>query len=207
MAEGQGWIYTDTVKDHFFNPRNVMTDEAAYEADGIGEVGSLACGDLMKLWIKVDPATETITDCKWKTFGCASAIGSTSMLSVMVIGMKLDDALKITPQDIIDQLGGLPERKIHCSVLGDKALRSAIEAYFAKTGQDSRIDKKRPEDILCECLNVTRGEIEEAVEHGSKSFASVQEKTKCGTGCGNCVAEITEFVDELVRKYYGCATD
>lgn len=202
--DGKGWVYSDVVKDHFFNPRNIMKDdESAYAADGVGEVGSIACGDMMKMWIKIDRDNDTISDCKWKTFGCASAIGSTSVLSTMVIGMKTEEAIKITPQDILEKLGGLPERKVHCSVLGDKALRAALEDYFKKTGQDARIDARKQEDVLCECLTVTRGEIEEAVEHGAKSFEQVQERTKCGTGCGNCEEEITKFVGELVGKYYG----
>lgn len=207
MAEsqdGQGWVYSEKVKDHFFNPRNIMTeDEQAYAPDGVGEVGSIACGDMMKLWIKVNKQDETIQDCKWKTFGCASAIGSTSMLSTMVVGMTLDEAMRLSPQDIVKELDGLPDRKIHCSVLGDKALRAAVEDYFKRTGQEDRIDARRKEDILCECLTVTRGEIEEAVEHGSKTFEAVQERTKCSTGCGSCEDDITQLVAELVKEYYG----
>ncbi|MDD4995097.1 MAG: iron-sulfur cluster assembly scaffold protein [Patescibacteria group bacterium] len=122
------WLYSERVKDHFFNPRNVMTEDLLnnYQADGIGEVGSPACGDMMRVWIKVDPVTRKITDCKWRTFGCASAIASTSALSEMAIGMTVDEAKKITPEDIIKQLGGLPQIKVHCSVLGDQALRAAI---------------------------------------------------------------------------------
>ncbi len=207
MAEsqdGQGWVYSEKVKDHFFNPRNIMTeDEETYAADGVGEVGSMSCGDMMKVWIKVDKENDTIADCKWKTFGCASAIGSTSMLSTMVVGMKLDEAMRLTPQDIINELDGLPDQKIHCSVLGDKALRAAVEEYFRKSGQEDRIDARRKEDILCECLAVTRGEIEEAVEHGAKTFEAVQERTKCGTECGGCEEDITQLVAELVVQYYG----
>jgi len=127
---GYEWIYSDKVQEHFFNPKNVMKrtpKKGAY--DGYGEVGSPACGDLMKVWIKVDKKTQKISDFKWKTFGCASAIATTSILSEMVIGMKLDRAFKITAADIVKKLGGLPKRKIHCSVLGDQALRLAIEDY------------------------------------------------------------------------------
>ncbi|MBU1033203.1 MAG: iron-sulfur cluster assembly scaffold protein [Patescibacteria group bacterium] len=127
-----GWFYSDEVKDHFFNPRNYVEDESALKDAAMGMVGSPACGDVMKVWIKVDPATLRITEMKWKTFGCASAIASTSVLSVMVTengGMSLEDASKITPRHIVERLGGLPARKIHCSVLGDQALRKAIEDW------------------------------------------------------------------------------
>ncbi len=130
-----GWLYSDEVKEHFFNPKNLFksVEEAKqYEkdADGIGEVGSPSCGDVMRFYIKVKDGK--ITDCKWSTFGCASAIASTSMLSCMVIGKTLEKAKKITPKDIVNALGGLPPRKIHCSVLGDQALRAAIEDYEKK---------------------------------------------------------------------------
>lgn len=135
-SDGAGWLYTDTVKDHFFNPRNILIDDATYEADGIGIVGSPACGDMMALWIKVDMVSSRITECKWRTFGCASAIASTSMMSVMVTengGMTLARAKRLTPESIIERLGGLPDRKYHCSVLGHLALREAIEDYETHT--------------------------------------------------------------------------
>lgn len=122
------WIYSDVVKDHFFNPRNIVAADAPnWEYNGVGEVGSPACGDVMRIWIKV--TDDKIIKCGWKTFGCASAIASTSILSEMVIGMNISDAEKIKPADIIDKLGGLPKNKIHCSVLGDQALRMAINNY------------------------------------------------------------------------------
>lgn len=127
----QSWLYSPLVKDHFYNPRNVMSDEMIgdYRADGVGEVGSPACGDVMRMWIKVDPETKKITDVKWRTFGCASAIASTSVLSEMATGMSVEEAKKITPKEIAQRLGGLPQVKIHCSVLGDQALRAAIEDW------------------------------------------------------------------------------
>jgi len=147
--DGNDWLYSDTVKDHFFNPRNLLKhgEEEKFQADGVGRVGSPACGDEMVVWIKVDAKGEKIVDCKWQTFGCGSAIASTSMLSEMVLenparnasasvadggGMKIEDALKITPQDILERLGGLPPNKIHCSVLGDQALEKAIEDWKIK---------------------------------------------------------------------------
>ncbi len=118
----------------FFNPRNILlTEPKRGEFDASGVVGSPACGDVMKMWIKIEPKTERIKKLKWRTFGCASAIASTSMFSVMLTekgGMKLEDALKITPQDIMKRLGGLPPYKIHCSVLSDQAFKKAAENYL-----------------------------------------------------------------------------
>lgn len=126
------WLYSDVVKDHFFNPRNILFDEADYIADGVGIVGSPACGDMMVVWIKVDKAGKKIKECKWRTFGCASAIASTSMMSLMVTekgGMTLVRAKRLSPESIIERLLGLPDRKYHCSVLGQNALREAILDY------------------------------------------------------------------------------
>lgn len=126
------WLYSDTVKEHFFSPYNLLIDEASYEADGIGVVGSPACGDMMVVWIKVDAVHQRISECKWRTFGCASAIASTSMMSVMATengGMLLKHAKRLAPEAIIMRLGGLPDQKYHCSVLGHQALREAILDY------------------------------------------------------------------------------
>ncbi|MCX6785378.1 MAG: iron-sulfur cluster assembly scaffold protein [Candidatus Komeilibacteria bacterium] len=139
-ADGQDnscvpWMYSEIVKEHFFNPQN-FTFEPPKVYSGLGLVGSPACGDMMKVWITVDEKTNKIKDFKWQTFGCASAIASTSMLSVMATengGLTLDKAEKLTPQDILERLGGLPDRKVHCSVLGDQALRAAIEDYRGKS--------------------------------------------------------------------------
>ena len=130
------WIYSETVKNHFLNPRNILLREpkpGEFDAESI--VGSPACGDVMKMWIKIEPKTGRIKKLKWRTFGCASAIASTSMFSLMLTehrGMKLEDALKITPQDIMKRLGGLPPYKIHCSVLADQAFKKAAEGYLKK---------------------------------------------------------------------------
>ena len=126
------WLYSDIVKDHFFHPRNILLDDINYEADGIGIVGSPACGDMMVVWINVDPKTNRISECKWRTFGCASAIASTSMMSVMATehgGMTLKQGRRMSPESIIDRLGGLPDIKYHCSVLGHQALHEAINDY------------------------------------------------------------------------------
>ena len=130
MNEGQDWIYTDIVKDHFLNPRNfLMGDESKFQCDAIGLVGNPICGDQMKMFIKVDKNTDKITDIRWKTYGCASAIASTSALSELAKGKTLDEALNITAEDIDNYLGKLPKHKFHCSILGHDALKDAIESY------------------------------------------------------------------------------
>jgi len=132
----QLWLYSEIVKDHFLNPRNVLLDNPKKgEFDAEGTAGNPVCGDQMKFWIKIDPKTKKIKDCKWRSYGCASAIASTSMLSVMVTekgGMSLKKALNIKPQEIAKRLGGLPALKFHCSVLGQTALKEAINNYFKK---------------------------------------------------------------------------
>ena len=133
IKDNKEWFYSDEVKQHFLKPKNIAVSDKDIELikpNGVGEVGSPACGDVMKMWIHVE--NNKITACRWKTFGCASAIASTSMLSVMITennGMNLSDAEKITAKDILERLHGLPPNKIHCSVLGDQALRAAIEDY------------------------------------------------------------------------------
>ena len=197
--------YTDELMDHFSSPRNILkTTEEEYQADGIGEVGNPQCGDMMKVWIKVDKEKDRIVDLKWKTFGCASAIGSISVMSEMVVendGMKVDDALKLTPQNIMDRVGGLPSIKVHCSVLGDKALTAAINDYLKKTGQIERIEEEKAK-IVCNCLNVTDHEIEEYVLEGVEDFETLQEKTKISTGCGGCREEAEAVFKQYRGKYF-----
>lgn len=130
---GAAWLYSEVVKDHFFSPRNLLIDEKGYEFDGYGQVGSMECGDIMNVWIKVENGH--IKDCKWRTFGCASAIAAASMMSVMATengGLTLEQAQVLKPQQIVARLEGLPERKFHCSVLGHEALRLAVQDYLAK---------------------------------------------------------------------------
>lgn len=141
MLQPSDWVYTDTLKEHFMNPKNILQGDNTDEFDGVGMEGNLSCGDQMMVVIKVDKDAEIITDCQWKTYGCASAIASTSILSEMVKGMTLDKAFDISPKDVTKELGGLPENKIHCSVLGDKALRAAINNYFERNGMDDRVRK------------------------------------------------------------------
>lgn len=198
---GKSWIYSNKVKEHFFNPKNFLQagDEKKLDFNGVGMVGSPACGDMMKFWIKVDPKTDRIKLCKWQTFGCASAIASTSMLSVMVTekgGMKVDKALKIKPQDILLRLGGLPNNKIHCSVLGDKALRAALNDYFRKTGQYDRIITKGSK-IVDAKLKITERDIEQSVLDGAKTLEDLQSMLKIGAEDPSCLPE----AEQLLRFY------
>jgi nitrogen fixation NifU-like protein len=195
------WAYTEAVKEHFMNPKNILMDEETYEEDGKGVTGNVKCGDEMIVVIKVDKEKEIITDCQWTTFGCASAIASTSVLSEMVKGMKLDDAYNLTAKDINRELGGLPEHKVHCSVLGDKALRMAINDYYVRNGMEARV-KKEDERVVCKCMNVTDQEIEHAVLEGARTFYELQEMTKVGTGCGECEQEVTQLLEAYKNKHF-----
>lgn len=185
------WEYTDKVKDHFMNPRNVGVVE---DADGIGEVGSLACGDALKLTFKLDE-NKTISDAKFQTFGCASAIASSSAMTEMIKGLTVDDAGKITNDDIAEYLGGLPKEKMHCSVLGRDALEKAI-AYYKGVPYE-----KAEGDIVCECFGVTDLEIKRAVtENQLASIEDVTDFVKAGGGCGNCHDRIQEIIDSVIGK-------
>ncbi|MBS3083566.1 iron-sulfur cluster assembly scaffold protein [Candidatus Pacearchaeota archaeon] len=206
-VDSQKWFYSNTVKDHFFKPRNFLdgTKAEKYKYDGLGLVGSPACGDMMKVWIKVDKKKDKIKEMKWATFGCASAIASTSMLSLIVSengGMKIDKALKIKPQDITERLKGLPTRKFHCSVLGDKALRGAINDYFRKTNQNTRIVLEGARVIDKE-TNVTDKDIEEAVLEGAYTLQEIQEKLKVGVSNKSCVPEVEQLIKFYNEKYFG----
>jgi nitrogen fixation NifU-like protein len=195
------WVYSEKVKDHFTNPRNILKDEKPEAFDGSGLVGNMKCGDQMMVVIKVDKAKGIITDCKWKTYGCASAIASTSMLSEMVKGLSLEKAFLISPKDVTKALGGLPEHKIHCSVLGDKALRAAINDYYRKNGMEAKI-KEENAKIICQCMNVTDHEIEDAVLEGARTYISLQEKTKLGTVCGQCKEEATRLMEKYISEHF-----
>jgi len=192
------WMYSEEVKDHFVNPRNILEDEASFNADGTGTVGNITCGDQMLMAIKVKD--NKITDCRWKTYGCASAIASTSMLSEMVKGMDVEEAYEIKPEDITKRLNGLPEHKIHCSVLGDKALRAAINDYYQRNGMTDRI-KEEKETIVCQCMTVTDKDIEKAVKSGVKNFDELQQTTKIGTSCGQCKDSAMELLHEYLHLY------
>ena len=183
------WEYTDKVKDHFLNPRNVGEIE---NADGVGEVGSLACGDALTLYIKLDE-NKRIKEAKFKTFGCASAIASSSALTEMVIGKTLEEAQKITNEQIAEYLGGLPKEKMHCSVMGRDALEKAISCYL---GKDTKVIDG---EIVCECFGVTDHQIERAVrENNLTTVEAVTDYVKAGGGCGKCHDKIQEIIDAVL---------
>jgi nitrogen fixation NifU-like protein len=193
------WLYSDTVKEHFTNPQNVLVEkESDWPADGRGIVGNIRCGDQMLILIRVKD--DKITDVRWKTYGCASAIASTSILSEAIKGMTIQDAYRIKPDDIVSRLNGLPANKIHCSVLGDKALRAAIDDYLAKNGRPSLAGQEQVE-IICNCLNVTDRDLEEAYKAGDRTWEDLQARTKIGTSCGSCKEKALEKMHEFEHLY------
>jgi len=195
------WLYSDTVKEHFMNPKNVlMGDESEWPCDGRGIVGNIQCGDQMLVLLRIKD--DIITDVRWKTYGCASAIASTSILSEAIKGMNIADAYKLRPQDIVAKLGGLPANKIHCSVLGDKALRSAVDDYLEKQGRSSLKGQEQTE-VICRCLNVTDRDLEEAYKAGDRTWEDLQARTKIGTACGKCKERAMEKMHELSHLYGG----
>jgi len=208
--DGKQWFYTDKVKDHFFNPRNIFkTQQEAQEyaciSDGIGLVGSPACGDGMKMFLRVNKDTNSIDECKWQTFGCGTAIASTSAFSVMITeggGMKIEDALKVKPKDIANALGGIPPLKFHCSVLADKALKEALNDYFKKSGQKERMIVGKVK-VVDKILKITDHDIEEAVLEGALTFEAVQKKTKVGVHDKECIPKVKELIKFYQNKYFG----
>ncbi len=183
------WEYTDKVKDHFLNPRNVGTID---DPDGVGEVGSLACGDALTFYFKLDENGK-IKEATFQTFGCASAIASSSALTEMVKGLTLEEARNITNEDIAEYLGGLPKEKMHCSVMGRDALEKAISCHLDEP------EKKVEGEIVCECFGVTDLEIERVVrENHVTTIEGVTDYVKAGGGCGNCHDRIQEIIDTIL---------
>ena len=192
------WLYSDTVKEHFTNPRNVLLEEeAAFAPDARGQTGNIKCGDQMLMLLKIKD--DIITDVKWKTYGCASAIASTSMLSETAKGMNIKGAYKIRPEDLVEKLGGLPDYKVHCSVLGDKALRAAIDDYLEKQGRAGELVESAEE--ICHCLGITDKDIENAFKNGAQTWEQLQQATKIGTVCGNCKDKACDFLHGLEHIY------
>jgi len=187
------WDYTGKVLDHFRNPRNVGEIQ---NPDGVGEVGSLACGDALKLTFKLDKDGR-IADVRFKTFGCASAIASSSALTEIVKGMPLDEAAKVTNQDIANYLGGLPEQKMHCSVMGREALEAAIENYrTGKTGKKILEGK-----VVCTCFGVTEEEITRVIrENNLTTVDQVTHYTKAGGGCGHCKPDLEAILARIEQE-------
>jgi len=200
------WDYTDKVKEHFLNPRNVgeITD-----ADAVGEVGSLACGDALKLFIKLDEKKERIVDAKFQTFGCGSAIASSSALTEMVKGKTLDEALGVTNQEIADYLGGLPEEKMHCSVMGQEALEAAIAKYRGVEAPKHGHDHVETEgEIVCKCFGLTDLFLKKVIASNKLTTAEqVTHFTKAGGACGGCIPKIKELIAEVTGEEKKVARD
>jgi NifU-like protein len=185
------WEYTNKVQQHFLHPKNVGEIE---NADGTGEVGSLACGDALKLTFKLDDQGK-IAAAKFKTFGCASAIASSSVLTEMMIGMTLDEAAGLTNEDIADRLGGLPKEKMHCAVMGREAREAAIANY-----RGLKIPMAEGE-IVCECFGVTDLEVIRAIKESSlRSVEEITNFTKAGGGCGKCIDRLREILVATVHQ-------
>ncbi len=182
------WDYTDAVHDHFLNPRNAG---ALKDANAVGEVGSLTCGDALKLYLKIDES-EHIVDAGFETFGCASAIASSSVLTEMLKGMPVAEAQKITNKDIAAKLGGLPKEKMHCSVMGQEALEAALRNW---RGEAPLAHAEDDGPLVCKCFGVTEGQIRRAVrENGLHTVEEVVNFTKAGGGCGECTPDIEALI-------------
>ena len=182
-------MYSETVMDHFNNPRNMgeMGDHS-----GVGEVGNAACGDIMKIWLKINEEG-VITDAKFKTFGCASAIASSSISTEMIIGKHIDAAREVSNEAIVEALDGLPAHKIHCSVLASEAINRAIDDFLG-------IEKVGADEIVCICNQITRGEIEEAITRGSNTLDSLRSET--GVTDGACKGlQCGSIVKGLLKKF------
>ncbi|MBU2572647.1 MAG: Fe-S cluster assembly protein NifU [Elusimicrobia bacterium] len=191
------WNYTEKVYEHFKNPKNVGEIE---NPDGVGEVGSIVCGDALKLTLRVDRATGKILDAKFKTFGCASAIASSSIMTGMIIGKTLDEAAKLTNQDIAGSLGGLPSEKMHCSVMGMEALEAAIKNY--RGAKQEKVIMGEGERLVCKCFSVTEAKILKAIKDNNlKTVEEVTNFTKAGGGCRQCAGEI----EKILKDYWARA--
>lgn len=185
------WEYTDKVKEHFLNPRNTGEIE---NADAVGEVGSLACGDALKLYLKIND-DGVIEDARFQTFGCASAIASSSALTEILKGKSVEEAEKLTNKDIAEFLGGLPKEKMHCSVMGEEALEAAL-----KTWRGEALPEKETEgELVCHCFGVTDVAIRRAIEENDlRTVEDITNYTKAGGGCGDCVPQLEEILFDVI---------
>ncbi|MBU1862699.1 MAG: Fe-S cluster assembly protein NifU [Candidatus Omnitrophica bacterium] len=188
------WNYTQKVKEYFLNPHNVGEVE---NPDAVGEIGNIACGDALYLTLKIDKKEDRIIEAKFKTFGCASAIASSSVLTDMVKGLTLDEALKISNKDIANVLGGLPEEKMHCSVMGQEALEKAIKGYRGIAPEKEEV---LDGNIVCRCFSVTDKKIRRVVmENNLKTVDDVTHYCKAGGACGSCHEAIGKIIQEVYQ--------
>ncbi|MFH1594612.1 MAG: Fe-S cluster assembly protein NifU [Candidatus Omnitrophota bacterium] len=189
------WEYTDKVREHFKDPKNVGEIK---DPDAVGEIGNIICGDALRLTLRIEKKTEKILDAKFKTFGCASAIASSSALTEMIKGMTIEEASKVTNEDIAKFLGGLPEEKMHCSVMGMEALEKALENYKGAPLTKKMVGEER---IICKCFSVTDKKIIRAIkENNLRTLEEVTNYTKAGGGCGKCKPEIEKLLNEFWKK-------
>lgn len=192
------WDYTEKVMEHFQNPRNQGAIDEISEGERVvtGEVGSIACGDALKLYLKIDESTQTISDARFQTFGCASAIASSSALTELLKGIHVDDALKVSNKEIADYLGGLPEEKMHCSVMGQEALEAAIYTYKGIPLDTHEEDEGR---VICTCFGITDAKIKRIVRENNLTTAEqVTNYVKAGGSCTSCLADIDDLIAEVV---------